>query len=138
MTDEHDDRDLGAPLPADVIASLRSGPLPRPGVEDRTVDALARHGLIQQRRRPAYVPLIVGSLAAGLAFMAGLAVGRGGAPLTRPAATTIDVAGHPVKVELAPNEPALMMIRAALDSSIARAPLAGRAVPAPTRTVTWF
>jgi hypothetical protein len=137
MTDEREHPTDEAPLPAAVIASMRRGPTTRPEVERRTIDALRHRGLLGAPRRAAYLPWLLGSSAAGVAFAAGLFVGRGG-PVTPSATTTIDVAGRPVSIQLAPNEPALLMIRAALDSSIARAPLAGRAVPAPARTVTWF
>ena len=139
MTHEREEHNDEAPLPAGVIASLQRGPPTRPEVERRTIEALRRRGLLRAPRRGAYLPWLLGSIAAGVAFVAGLVVGRGQGPVPQSAATTIvDVAGRPVSIQLAPNEPALLMIRAALDSSIARAPLAGRAVAAPARTVTWF
>jgi hypothetical protein len=141
MTHEPENADIPPLVPELVVARLREEPTPRAGLED---DVVARMHDTRVLRGPSRIPTIspwlIAALAAGIAFVVGVSVGRRSATRPLPETTTIDVAGHAVAVQSAPDAPAIAIIRDALDSSIVRAPLIARpaAAPAASRLVTWF
>lgn len=140
----HDDAE--PPLSRDVRQLLTSGPTARASLEDDVVRRLRSRGALRPARRSVRLTssLVAAALAAGIAFVAGLSVGRARAERPR-LTTTIDVAGSRVAIEAAPDAPAVAILRDALASAVLPAPLTARVaptaapVPQPAApAVTWF
>lgn len=136
MKHDREDNEREAPLGGDVLSQLERGVSPPRRLEARVIAELRRVGVLRRRT----LPWLVVASAAGIAFVAGVFIGRSTARPMGHDMRAIDIGGQRVALVGVTDASILPVIEEAVKGSVARAPLvATPAVPRSTsRSITWF